>query len=192
VTGTILTLAVAYGLLAVVASLVALHSRLSLVLRIGLVASVVVLIFTTYRGIGDLRGLPSDTDPPDRFRLYWAQIEEPNKLTKDPGSIFLWIGELDEDFFVVGMPRAHKLPYTEELAVLVADAQKKIAAGEQIAGEIQEDAQGEGTAEELALEAQQGDEGTSGSRVGQRFLQFDFGSLRFETAPAPTTPDKSN
>ena len=29
------------------------------------------------RGIGEIRGLPSDSAPPDRFRLYWAQIEEP-------------------------------------------------------------------------------------------------------------------
>jgi len=191
-TGTILTLAVAYGLLAVIALLVVLHLRLALVLRVGLVVSVVILIFTTYRGIGELRGMPSDTAPPERFRLYWAQVAEPNKLTRDPGSIFLWIGELDEDFYVVGLPRAHKVPYSEELAELVADAQRQISSGEEIAGEIQENVQEKGTAEELAQEAQQNDERTSGSRVGQRFLRFDFGNLRFDTAPAPVTPGKAD
>ncbi len=191
-TGTILTLAVAYGLLAVIASLVVLNMRLALVLRIGLVVSVVILIFTTYRGIGELRGLPSDADLPENFQLYWAQIVEPNKLTSEPGSIFLWVGELDEDNYVVGVPRAHKVPYSEELAELVTDAQQKISAGEQIAGETEEEVRDEDTAEALAREARRSDEGTPESRVGQRFLKFDFGNLRFDTAPAPDTPEKSD
>ena len=191
-TGTILTLAVAYGLLAVIASLVVLNLRLALILRIGLIVSVVILIFATYRGIGELRGLPSDSAPPERFRLYWAKIVEPNKLTKESGSIFIWIGELDEDYYEIGMPRAHKLPYSEELAELVADAQRRIAGGEEIAGEIQQEEEDGDTAEELTLEARQGEEGTTGSRVGQRFLTFDFGDLGFDTAPAPITPDKSD
>lgn len=191
-TSTILTLAVAYGLLAVIASLLVLNQRIALILRFGLVVSVVILMFTTYRGIGELRGLPSDTDLPERFRLYWAQVVEPNKLTKEPGSIFLWIGELDEDNYIVGVPRAHKVPYSEELAELVFGAQQKISEGEEIAGEVEEDAQEADTAEELAQEAQRNDEQTTGSRVGERYLKFDFGNLRFDTAPAPKTPEKTN
>jgi hypothetical protein len=189
-TGTILSLAVAYAFLAVVAALMVLNTRLPLVLRGGVAIAVVTLIFVTYRGIGELRGLPSDIAPPERFRLYWAQIDEPDKLTGAPGSIFLWIRELDPDYFPIGLPRAHQLPYSDELAELVIGAMQQIEAGEDVAGEVEVEDEDEETAEELIAEANQEANESSGTRIGQRFIDVDFGSLRFDLAPAPVTPRK--
>lgn len=191
-TQTILTLSVAYGLLIVLAMLMVFNSRLPLILRAGLTVVVAALVFYTYWGIGEIRGLPSDTAPPDRFRLYWAQITEPDKLSGKPGSIFLWIGELDEDFYPVGMPRAHKLPYSEELATLVIEAQQQISNGEQIAGEVNENPEETDTEEELATEVAEDNTESNSTRVGERYISFDFGNLEFVPAPAPVTPEKRN
>ncbi|MZR14956.1 hypothetical protein GQE99_18195 [Maritimibacter sp. DP07] len=188
-TQTILTLAVAYAFVVALALLVLLQSRFPLILRAGLTVMTVALIFLTYRGIGEIRGLPSDSAPPERFRLYWAQVDEPDKVSGDPGTIFLWIRELDEEHYPVGQPRAHKLPYSEELAALVMEAQREIAKGEDIAGEV-EDAEDEDTAEELAQETQS-ETGGNSARIGQRVVDFDFGALEFGPAPAPVTPDKA-
>lgn len=190
-TQTILTLTIAYGLLAAIAMLLLFNSRIPGILRGGLTVAVVVLMFLTYRGIGDLRGLPSDDVLPDKFRLYWAKIEEPDKLSGAPGSVFLWIRELDEDNYELGLPRAHKLPYSEELASLVIGAMQQIQAGEDVSGEVDAEAEEEETSEELSLEVISDSVETSGTRVGERFIDFDFGSLSFDRTPAPVTPDKA-
>lgn len=190
-TQTILTLTIAYGLLAAIAMLLLFNSRIPGILRGGLTVAVVVLMFLTYRGIGDLRGLPSDDVLPDKFRLYWAKIEEPDKLSGAPGSVFLWIRELDEDNYELGLPRAHKLPYSEELASLVIGAMQQIQAGEDVSGEVDAEAEEEETSEELALEVISDSVETSGTRVGERFIDFDFGSLSFDQTPPPVTPDKA-
>ena len=190
-TQTILTLTIAYGLLAAIAMLLLFNSRIPGILRGGLTVAVVVLMFLTYRGIGDLRGLPSDDMLPDKFRLYWAKIEEPDKLSGAPGSVFLWIRELDDDNYELGLPRAHKLPYSEELASLVIGAMQQIQAGEDISGEVDAEAEEEETSEELALEVTSDSVETSGTRVGERFIDFDFGSLSFDQTAPPVTPDKA-
>lgn len=190
-TQTILTLAVAYALVAGLAILMVFQTRMPIILRGGLTVMVVALMFLTYRGIGDIRGLPSDAAPPDRFRLYWAQIDEPDKVSGTPGSIFLWIRELDSDYYPTGLPRAYKLPYSKELAALVMDAQASITKGEEIAGEVKDQTDEEDTADELASETQD-DSGGNSSRIGERVVDFDFGALEFGQAPAPVTPDKAN
>ncbi|MBV7407722.1 hypothetical protein [Maritimibacter sp. DP1N21-5] len=191
-TQTILTLTVAYALVAVIVVLVVLNSRFPLVLKAGLTVAIAALMFLTYQGIGRLRGLPSDTAPPERFRLYWAQIEEPDKLTGDPGAIFLWLGELDEDYYPVGQPRAHRLPYSDELAALVLEAQGKVAKGEDISGEVAEEEGEEDPAEDIADDATEETEQGNNARIGTRVVNFDFGGLRFDQTPAPVTPDKDN
>lgn len=190
-TQTILTLTIAYALVAGIALLLLFQTRLPLVFRGAITVLVVALLFLTYRGIGELRGLPSDTAPPERFRLYWAQVDEPDKLTGEPGAIFLWIRELDEEYYPVGLPRAHKLPYTPELAELVFEAQREITKGEEVAGEVTDETEDDETADELASEASEESQSTT-ARIGQRVVDFDFGALEFNQAPAPITPDKDN
>lgn len=193
-TFTILSLGAAYALVAAMAVLLLFSTHAPVVLRGLVTVSVAALMFVTYRGIADLRGLPSDDAPPERFRMYWAEVIEPDKLTKDPGSIFIWLGELDAEWFPIGLPRAHKLPYSTELAVLVGDAQARIKDGEDVAGEVGDTSEISDTAEELASEAAiaAAHEGGTTFALGERYLNFDFGSLSFGTTPAPVTPAKGN
>jgi hypothetical protein len=191
-TGTIVGLSAAYGLLGAMAVGLLLMTQAPSILRIGLAIAVAGLMFVTYRGISDIRGLPTDTAPPERFRLLWGQVVEPNAMAGEPGSVFLWIVQLDADWYPVGQPRAHRLPYSPELAALVDTALSAVADGEKIAGEISAEAPRTDTADQLALELEAAAEAGSGTgtAVGDRVLGFDFGDLSFRQAQAPVQPEK--
>ena len=188
-TSTILLLAIGYGLVGAVLVLILFSTRVPLAIRGLATLFVAILVFTTYWGIGELRGLPSDAPPPERFRLHWARILEPNKLSGEKGSIFLWVEALDEDYYPSGLPRAYSLPYSLELAETVKAGLAAIADGEEIAGEISENAAELDTSERLAEEIANQGEGTN-AVIGERVFQLDFGDISFDTLPAPVTPEK--
>ncbi len=188
----VLGLCVAYAAVALLLGLVVLSTRIPVLVRVVSTLSVIGLAFFSYWGISEIRGLPSDTYPPNLFRFHWARIVEPNKMTDEPGSIFLWIEELDEDNYPSGLPRAYRLPFTPELAEAVEAALAAIAEGEEVAGEIEEDAAELDTSDRLALEITSDDQGNTGSPIGERVVAVDFGDISFSPLPAPETPEKSN
>ena len=124
----VIGLSVAYAAVALLLGLVVLSTRIPLLVRIVSTVSVAALAFFTYWGISEIRGLPSDTYPPHLFRMHWARIVEPNKLTNEPGSIYLWDEELDEQNYPSGLPRAYRLAYTPELAEAIEAALAAIEA----------------------------------------------------------------
>lgn len=190
-TQTILTLAIAYAAVAALAVFLTLSGPVSRILKGTLTIVIAVLLFTTYRGIGELRGLPSDAAPPDDFLLHWALVSEPNHLEGDRGSIFLWLVEMDADNYPIGLPRAYKLPYSLDLAVKVAEAQRQISLGEQIAGSFEDGAEEPSPFDGSLLPPEQEQTGT-GSVLGDRQTFVDIGSLTLGIAPAPVTPQKQN
>lgn len=187
----VIGLSVAYAAVALLLGLVVLSARIPVLVRVLSTFSVVGLAFFTYWGTSEIRGLPSDTYPPNLFQMHWARIVEPNKMTDEPGSIFLWLEELDEDNYPSGLPRAYRLPFTPELADAVQAALAAIAGGEEVAGEIEEDAADLETSERLALEITT-DGGSNNSTVGERVIPVDFGDISFSPLPAPETPEKTN
>jgi hypothetical protein len=191
VTGTILVLTAAYALVGILLVLVLLGARVPLLLRGIAAVATAGLMVLTYRGIGELRGLPSDAPPPKLFRLHWARIVEPDKLSGDPGSVFLWLEELDAQNYPSGLPRAHRLPYSRELAESVETALVAISEGEEVGGEVADDVTEEDTGERLQAEVGERQAGTAEVAVGERFLRFDFGEITFGAVPAPVTPEKS-
>ncbi|PNB46098.1 hypothetical protein C1X29_28620, partial [Pseudomonas sp. GW456-12-10-14-LB2] len=63
---------------------------------------------------GEMRGLlgwASSDRLPVAFKLLKARIVEPHSLEGDPGAIYLWVEELDEDHRPSGIPRAFRVPY---------------------------------------------------------------------------------
>lgn len=188
----VIGLSVAYAAVALLLGLVVLSTRIPVLVRLISTVSVVGLAFFTYWGISEIRGLPTDNNPPNLFRMHWARIVEPNKLTDEPGAIYLWIEELDEENYPSGLPRAYKLAYTEELADAVQEAMAAIAGGEEIAGEIEEDAAELETSERLALELSADGDNNSNTSIGERVVEVDFGDISFGGLPAPETPEKTN
>ena len=190
----ILTLTMAYALVASLLAYLLLLSRLHWVFKGLATLAVVALIPLTFFGVGELRGLPSDGDLPDSFRMLWAQVIEPIALQGEKGHVFLWLQTLDRDNFPVGLPRAYQLPYSEDLKIKVNEAMGKIAQGEEIQGKVDaKKALPEATSEALAQEIKTGlNEGRPGgsSVVGERIMTFEPSMLTFTPEAAPITPGK--
>ena len=82
---------------------------------------------------------------PEQFRLHWITIEEPDKASRAPGSIFFWVSELDAAGLVASEPRAHRLPWDEATAQAAEEALDALTEGEPLDGFI---SRGAVTAEE--------------------------------------------
>jgi len=190
-TATILTLAAAYA--AVLAMLVGILAarRVRPLWRIGAAVLAAGLFVLTYYQVGELRGLPSDGPPPKFFQLHWARVVEPNQILKEPGRIFLWLEELDEDNYPSGVPRAYQVPYSQDLVEMVQAAMGEIQQGNDVAGAIADGETVEDTAEQLAEEiTKRGGDRSGETAVGERVVVLDESLLSFSTKPAPVTPAK--
>jgi hypothetical protein len=190
-TATIITLAFGYAfvLALVVASFTARRAHPWLSIAAAVIS--VGLFYGTYVAVGEVRGFPSDSAPPEFFKLHWARVVEPNPLSGDEGRVFLWLEELDEDNYPSGTPRAYELPYSLDLVRKVDGALASIQSGEDVAGRLNQDPLTEETAERLALEIEtrQGRQADSDT-VGERVLNMELGNVNFMPLPAPVTPEK--
>lgn len=192
-TALILGMAASYSLVGALLVWIVVAARLHFVFKAGVVLLFAAAVPFTYHGIGELRGLPSDSPPPPSFIMHWARVVEPNPLTGDPGHVFIWLEALDDENFPSGTPRAYQLPYEDGLVQRVEAAMGKIAGGEEIAGSIDQEADiEESTAEELADELQDAADNSrpESSTIGDRGYAFDPSDLTFGPAPAPITPEK--
>ena len=191
---TILLMAGAYALVAALLLLILISARVNLVLKALATIATAALIPWTYHSIGELRGLPTDSEPPAHFKLHWARVVEPNLLMKEKGHIFMWLEELDAKNFPSGMPRAYALAYDPELVKKVEVAMGKIKDGEEVAGTISDKPTGDisDTAEALAEKVKAGAKpaGPNSASVGERYFEFDPAMLTFGEAPAPITLEK--
>ena len=161
-------------------------------------ATVVVfwLWFTTYVSVAALVGWPTTERPPLSFQLHWSKIVEPNRFNEDPGAIYLWLEELDENNVPSGVPRSFELPYDDQLADQLLQANDKIKEGEEVAGTVE--AIGGEPEEEDELDPVDNDEKQVGPRpddIGGGFLPENFDpellTLTFQDMPEIVQPDKS-
>ena len=191
----ILALTASYALVAALLAYLVLLTRIHWLLKFLATAATVAAIPLTFWGVGELRGLPSDSRIPSSFRLLWAEVVEPNTLQGEKGHVYLWLLRLDSDNFPVGLPRAYQLPYSDELQIKVSEATGMISDGEQIQGVIDaENPLPEATPEELAaeIEAEMNETQLGGGQtVGERISNFDASMITFGTEAAPITPAKS-
>jgi hypothetical protein len=193
-TYVILALTASFALLAALLTYLLLLVRIHWVLKLMATVATVAAIPLTFWGVGELRGLPSDSRIPSSFRLLWAEVVEPNTLLGEKGHVYLWLLRLDSDNFPVGVPRAYQLPYSDELQLKVSEAMGMISDGEQIQGMIDAENQlPEATPEELAaeIEAEMNETQPGGGQtVGERISDFEASMLTFGTEAVPITPSK--
>jgi len=119
------------------------------------------LYIGTYLGAEGLPGWPSKSALPDYFRLHWAIVTEPDKLTGESGNILVWTEALDDEDHSLNPPRAFELTYDDELAQRIERALGLISEGQAITGsfkaaETGEETDEEGTAGEEEIGAGQG------------------------------------
>ena len=99
-----------------------------------------------------LLGWASADRLPTAFKLLQARIVEPHSLEGDPGSIYLWVEELDEDNRPSGIPRAFRVPYNDTLADKTHAAENEIAAGHPQGGRAADFGGGEGSLIDMVRE----------------------------------------
>ena len=63
-------------------------------------------------------GWPTTATPPEVFRTVWINIEDPDKLNRTPGAIYYWLRDLDEAGIPSTVPRAYRVEWSVQSAVL--------------------------------------------------------------------------
>jgi hypothetical protein len=148
----IVTLAVAYAVIGALLLLVLVYARLHWSLKavaIVLTSAFYVVSFGAMRG---LLGWAATDRLPASFKLLSARIVEPHSLEGDPGAVYLWVEELDQDNRPSAIPRAFRMPYTPELAEKTLAAENEIKAGRAQGGRAADFGGGDGTIMDLVRE----------------------------------------
>lgn len=159
-------------------------------IKAGAIALTSGFFVASYVTIVSLLGWPTSSRPPERFNLLWSKVVDPDKKTGAPGSIYLWAEELDSANLPAGPPRAYELPYDEDLARRIAEAQKQREEGEEIMGTI-DAAEAEEMAEaETKKLGGRDDQAEATSRTDTvPFREQDI-RISFEELPPVDLPDK--
>lgn len=104
-------------------------------LAVGRIAKIAIIAVMAAFNIGvffwsqSLLGWAAASAVPERFKVLWTRVVEPNAARGDAGAIYLWVEELDERNIPSGAPRAFVVPYSAGLADRSATAQAEIKKG---------------------------------------------------------------
>lgn len=126
---TVVALSVAYAVVAFLALLVALRTPYRWPLKAGMIVVVTAFSITAFERTRDLLGWPAARALPPRFQLLWTRVVEPARAYNEPGAIYLWVEEVDDNNVPSGVPRSYKLKYTEPLAEKTEKARSEIMSG---------------------------------------------------------------
>ena len=176
-----------YVLLAVL--LLSLNIRSSWSWVIKLIAIIITTLgyAGTFYSLDHLRGYPVSEALPDRFEMEWALVDEPDKVSGEEGSIYLWIRELDDLKQPIGLPRAYRQSFDEALAERTEEARGMIQDGERGVGyveiiEIEDDSDTVG----------EGETGLRASNDSERRDFINFRSVGRVDLPAKPAINSSN
>jgi len=129
-----LVLLMAYILVASLLIIFCFYTDFSKRIKSFMILSVSFFYFFSWQGLFGILGWPTYEDLPDEFNISWVVIQEPNKVTKKEGGLYLWIRNLDESNRPFGEPRAYSLFWNEENHKKAQDALHRIKEGDQLNG----------------------------------------------------------
>jgi len=164
-------LVAAYVLVAALLLSISLYSYWSWKVKAATIILTSFFYVITYVSYPKLLGWPTSDPLPQRFRLVSAHVEQPNKITGDEGSIYLWITRID-DLASSNPPRAYQLDYSNALHEKIINVNAKLKKDIPQLGEFNEHG---------ALV----DEIREAPRSGQKTVKIEFYDL-----PDPMFPDK--
>jgi len=157
-TTTVIAISIAYVVMGLVLLGMGLTSRFAWwVKAVAIVVTSVFFVEAFYATKG-LLGWPGSEKLPAQFQLLWVRVAEPDAKIGDPGSVYLWIEELDGNNVPAGVPRAYRLPYSRPLAERSAKARDEIMKGNPQ----------QGSAEDLGETQAQQDIKVDAKRAGER------------------------
>jgi hypothetical protein len=128
-TTVVLAISIAYVVLAVVLLSMGLTSRFAWWLKGAVVVITSVFFIESFFATNSLLGWPGTGTLPHRFQLLWTRVVEPDPKISDPGAIYLWVEELDENNVPSGTPRSFRLHYSVALADKSNKAKDEIMSG---------------------------------------------------------------
>ena len=191
----ILTLSISYAVIGALLLIVLVYARLPWPVKAVAVIVTSAFYVVSFNATRGLLGWASQDRLPPAFKLLQTRIVEPHSLQGDPGSVYLWVEQLDEDNRPSGIPRAFRLPYTDKLAEKAHAADNEIAAGRPQGGRAADfgggdssilDAVREYVTPKIILQTSGGDSSTGEFKPGQPG-SADGG---FTPLPPPRMPPK--
>src|SRR5690242_8127672 len=109
-------LSVSYAVIGALLLVVLVYARLSWPAKAVAVVVTSAFYIACFIGTRGLLGWASVDRLPATFKLLQARIVEPYSVEGDPGSIYLWVETLDDGNRPSGVPRAYRIPYSDQLA----------------------------------------------------------------------------
>ena len=198
ITGAIVATVACYGVLAVLLLSLNFASLWQWWIKAAAILVTVAACVGSYLTISDLLGWPAGKGMPERFNLLATRIVEPDPARGDPGHIYLWAEQIDENQIIIAPPRAFEVPFVVDLAFEVEKAQDVLDEGGSIMGELDaeaaEPASGEGAArdEYSAEPIARGNSGGNANGQGARFEGTSASStLTFSDMPPVPLPTKA-
>jgi len=125
----VLAISAAYVVIAVLLLSMGLTSRFRWGIKAALIVVTSAFFVESFFATRSLLGWPGTGQLPHRFQLLWTRVVEPDPKMGDPGAIYLWVEELDENNVPSGTPRSFKLKYSPPLADRTNKARDEIMAG---------------------------------------------------------------
>jgi hypothetical protein len=173
----VLTLSVSYALIGALLLIILIYARVPWSAKAVVVVVMSAFYIASFIGTRGLLGWASVDKLPTTFKLLQARIVEPHSVEGDPGSIYLWIEALDDGNRPSGIPRAYRIPYSDQLAEKTDTAAREIAAGRPQGGRAADFGSGEGGLIEavrayitpnVVLDTSGGDPSTGGGLIAPR------------------------
>jgi len=114
-----------------------------------LVPVVLYYCIIVYLSLGSLSGWSAKESLPEKFRIHWVVIEEPEKIGTDTGSIHLWLSATEEtenkpiNKFLypftsqrkTGEPRAYRMAYSQKMHESMEKTMEQLKQGKVVMGE---------------------------------------------------------
>lgn len=130
-TTSILSLALAYVFLLFLVLLAVFKSDLGAGLKLVLVSLCLGFYLWHYNALQDYLGWPATSGIPQNFELISSFTVEPDLQRDEPGSIYIWVRDLDSGLL---LPRSFRLPYQQQQHRQVDDTLKRQQQGERFVG----------------------------------------------------------
>jgi len=125
----ILAISVAYVVMGVLLLGMGLTSRFAWWIKAVAIVVTSAFFIEAFYATRSLLGWPGAGALPHRFQLLWTRVVEPDPKLGDPGAVFLWVEELDDNNVPSGTPRSYRLKYTPPLADRSNKARDEIMSG---------------------------------------------------------------
>jgi hypothetical protein len=192
-TSTVLAISAAYVVIGVLLLTATLGSRLAWWVKAAAIVMTSAFFVEAFFATKGLLGWPQKGQLPGRFQLLWVRVAEPDVKSANPGAIYLWIEEVDENNVPDGVPRSYRLPYSRPLADRSAKARSEIMSGKPQQGSAEDLGGAEKREEAKADQEQSGtrsEPGVSTVDLDQFRLLQQAQRVEFSPMPVPTLPPK--